>query len=129
MLYPIIRVRDNCGIKREHIVGSNSHDVLYIDNESGSIHYMNSQCMAGTKFPEEGYIFTGQDKGEFSITGQLEVEMVTFDELIDMAEEHLEEATKAKIRFYKAMRSHLEEEMQECRKETGILHDTGGLLP
>lgn len=129
MLYPIIRVRDNCGRKHEHIVGENSHDVLYIDNESGGIHYLNCQCMAGTRFPEEGYSFVGQDNGEFSISGQLEIEMVTLDELIEMATEHLEEATKAKIAFYRSMRSHWEEEMNECRKETGILHDTGGQLP
>ena len=129
MLYPIITVKDNCSkSKREHIVGSNSHDVLYID-KSGGIHYLNCQGMVGTKFPDEGYCFVGEDKGEWSITSRPEIKMVTLDELIDMASEHLEESTKAKIKAYKALRKHWDAEMQNCREETGIGYDTGGLLP
>ena len=54
MLFPIIRVRDNAAGGTEHIIGENSHDVLYI-SKSGGIQYVNIQCMEGTKYPEEGY--------------------------------------------------------------------------
>jgi hypothetical protein len=129
MLYPVITVKDNCSkSKREHIVGTNSHDTLFI-SKGGGIHYLNSQAMVGTQYPEEGYSFVGEDKGEWSITCRPEIKMVTLDELIDMASEHLEESTKTKIKIYKALRKHWDDEMQKCREETGIGYDTGGLLP
>ena len=40
MRIPIIRVKDG---DYEHIVGTNSHDVLYIDERSGGIQYLNMQ--------------------------------------------------------------------------------------
>lgn len=46
MRIPIIKVRDG---DYEHVVGTNSHDVLYVDNESGGIQYLNVQGYEGTK--------------------------------------------------------------------------------
>ena len=129
MRYPIIKVRDNCGRRMEHIVGENSHDLLYVDSKTGSIHYLNSQCMAGTKYPEEGYSFIGEDKGEWSLTCEPEIEMVSLEKLIDMASEHLEEGMKAKIESYRALKKHWNEEMEKARNETGIGWDTGGFMP
>ena len=127
MLYPIIRVKDNCGMHHEHIVGSNSHDVLYVD-KSGGIHYLNSQNMAGTKYAGEGYSFMGVES-RFSISGRPEIEFVTFDQLIDMATESLNEGMKAKIESYKVLRAYWDAEYEKCKQETGIKGDTGGMLP
>ena len=129
MRYPIIRVKDNCFKDGEHIVGENIHDLLYVDSKTGAIHYLNIQGMVGTKYPDEGYSFVGADKGEWSITCEPEIEMVSLEELIDMAAEHLEEGTKAKIRFYKALKQHWDKELEKTMKETGIGGDTGGFLP
>lgn len=44
MLVPIIKVRSRAygsGSSNEHIVGSDSHDMLFIDDETGGIHYLN----------------------------------------------------------------------------------------
>lgn len=128
MLYPVIKVRDNCGHKMEHIVGSNSHDVLYID-DGGGIHYLNCQCMAGTKYADEGYSFVGVDKGEWSMSCRPEIEFITLEELIDMATDSLNEGMKAKIASYKALRKYWDEEYEKCRTETGIMGDTSGNMP
>lgn len=40
MLFPIIKVKDGEHI---HIVGTNSHDELYVDEITGGIHYLNLQ--------------------------------------------------------------------------------------
>lgn len=39
MRIPLIKVRDEDG--REHVVGENPHDVIYVD-ENGAIQYANS---------------------------------------------------------------------------------------
>lgn len=121
MLYPIIRVRDK-QTGKEHIVGENIHDALSI-TENGQLQYINYQCLDGTG-DDGAYQFVDGTEGNYR-----EIEFVTLDQLIDMAAEHLEEATKAKIESYKAMRERMDEEMQKARKETGIKFDTGGLLP
>lgn len=48
MFFPIIKVKDK-RLGYDHIVGTNSHDLLYVDEETGGIQYLNLQCMAGTK--------------------------------------------------------------------------------
>jgi len=47
MIFPVIKVRDKL-TGREHIVGTDSHDTLYIDKETGGIHYYNLQNGEGT---------------------------------------------------------------------------------
>ena len=46
MMIPIIEVQDG---DYKHIVGTNSHDILYIDEDSGGIQYLNMQCCEGTE--------------------------------------------------------------------------------
>lgn len=128
MLFPIIRVKDCYGLKREHIVGENIHDTLYIDIDGG-IHYINTHCMAGTKYPEEGYRFVGIDKGEYSIVMAPEIEMLTLDELIDFAADHLKDGTRKKIQLYKELRKQWNEELEKARKTTGVGFETGGFIP
>ena len=122
MLYPVIRVKDQL-TGYTHIVGENIHDQLYVD-EDLHLQYLNTHCMAGTDGCD--YTFVGKEEAEepFPV-----VEFVTIDQLIDMAAEHLETATKAKIMAYKSLRERMDEEMQKARKETEIKFDTGGMLP
>ncbi len=50
MRIPIIKVKDG---ECEHIVGTNNHDVLYVDKESGGIQFLNIQCCEGTNAPDD----------------------------------------------------------------------------
>lgn len=83
MLFPIIRVIDNDSQSKEpHIVGTNSHDVLEIDDEAGGIHYLNLQCSEGTKKHDgkSTFSFSGVDDDYFGPR----VEMVSFDRLCEI---------------------------------------------
>ena len=76
MVFPVIKVKREDG---EHIVGTNSHDCLYIENNA--IHYLNTQCMAGTSYPEEsGMYFVAKEEG-WNISGRPEVEFLTLEEI------------------------------------------------
>lgn len=91
MLFPIIRVRDN-DTKHERILGTNSHDTLYIDEVTGGIQYLNQQCCEGTER------FEGEGRSTFDFLGvrrdedypYAEIEFVTFDELLEIYKEQIE---------------------------------------
>ena len=130
MLFPIIKVKENGS---EHIVGTNSHDCLYIQNNA--IHYLNTQGMVGTEFPDEsGMYFAGMDKGEYSISGYPEIEFLTLEEVIELATKNLVEQTEDTVRLNRLLAEHLkkkkecEKELKESAKETGITFDTSGAL-
>ena len=54
-------IKDNAtGAVREY--GTSPHDSLELQTD-GSLHYINIQCMAGTRYPEEGYSFCKEDGG------------------------------------------------------------------
>lgn len=129
MLFPIIKVKSK-GSDRSHIVGTNSHDVLYVE-EDGSLHYLNVQCMVGTKDGE--FAFDAEvppdDMIDYTFTGRPEIEFVDFDALLSMMTDHLNEAMKAKIESYRVLRKHWDEELEKAKSETGIKGDTSGLLP
>lgn len=79
MLFPIIKVKDN-DYKNVHIVGSDEHDSLYIDEETGGIQYLNLQCVCGTKKFENKSVFEfigTQNKYD----KDLQIEFITFEEL------------------------------------------------
>ena len=82
MLFPVIKVKDNYN-GAEHIVGINSHDSLYIDHETGGIHYLNLQCCSGTRKFEgkSDYEFVGK---EFEYSGEPVIEFLTFNELAEL---------------------------------------------
>ena len=71
MMFPVIRVKDK-QTGHEHIVGTNSHDMLLIQ---GGIHYFNLQNSEGTGAGGD-YQFVGTED-EMG----LNVEFVTFEEL------------------------------------------------
>lgn len=129
MLFPIIKIKKNSGDgEHVHIVGTNSHDCLFVENNA--IHYLNMQGMVGTRYPDEsGMHFAGRESDEYNVTPYPEIEMVTIEELIEIARQNMIEQTEASLRFHEAVRGYLkaEEECEEKRKNDDI-RDTSGRL-
>lgn len=130
MLFPIIKVREG---DRVHIVGTNSHDCLYIDNNA--IHFLNAQGMVGTQYPDEsGMYFEGKSDDEYSFSGMPEVKFVTLEELFKIATENMKKQTEEKLvadkMFSEFMknREECERKINESQKENGILWDSSGRL-
>lgn len=129
MLFPIIRIKREDG---EHIVGTNSHDCLYIENNA--IHYLNTQCMVGTQYPDESGMYFKAEDSEFSISGSPEIEFMSLEEIIKLATKNMKAQTEETIRVRKAIKKHMEEKekcrkkLEKCGKETWIFRDTGGNL-
>lgn len=129
MLFPIIKIKDG---DREHIVGTNSHDVLYIDNNS--IHYLNAQCMMGTRYPDEsGMCFVGVDE-EYSISCRPEIEFLELEDIIELARKNIKEQTESTIKMYDSVKKYLDEKakcqqkLDDCKQRTGIASDSSGKL-
>lgn len=84
MRVPVIRIRDkDTGSLR--MVGTDRHDFLEIDPETGGIHYVNLQCLESTrKYDGESTIeFVGveiSDEGVF-------IDFVSFEEFINLCRE------------------------------------------
>lgn len=121
MRIPIIKVRYG---DYTHIVGTNSHDKLIIDNNA--IHYLDLQGMVGTRFGEMR--FEGVEPDEWSMTGEVEVEMVSIEELIEIAIKQCDEYAEQKQRFHELfeMLKNKREETIEKTKEFGW--DSSGVL-
>lgn len=124
MLIPTIKVKDG---DYEHIVGTNSHDVLYVDKDSGGIQYLNVQCQEGTKKydGEQTMQFIG-GPGYFE---DVQIQFVTVEELIEIAIKGMVDGTEAKLRLHQMMNEYLKAkgECQEKLKDDEIT-DTGGIL-
>lgn len=128
MLFPIIRIRDNCRKDAgDRIVGTNIHDHLYIENNA--IHYLNIQCRAGTEDGEEGFSFVTHDDTPIECTFAYapEVEWATLDDIIDMEMERIEETTKNKIKLYREVKAEWEEKEEKARQETRIYISPGAI--
>ena len=121
MKFPIIRIKNNFGDSEERMVGTDVHDYLYIGENA--IHYLNTQCMVGTEFEDEGYSFVTHD--DTPIAPQ--VEWATLDEIIDMEMDRIEEVTKNKIELYRALKKKWDEEGKKVEQDTGIW-TTGGAI-
>ena len=80
MMFPVIRVYDKDN-GDTHIVGTDSHDSLHIDDD-GQLSYYNMQNGCGTG---ETYSFVAAEN-EWDICPS--VEFVTFDQLLDIIREH-----------------------------------------
>ena len=89
MLIPIIKVHDT-QTGRTHIVGTNSHDTLYIDDK-GTIQYYNLQNGEGTK---GDYQFVGEPSGEYG-PGLFDIEFVSVEDLLEIAKK--DDRKKAEI--------------------------------
>lgn len=104
MLFPLIVVKD-VETGEEHIVGTNSHDVLFLEN--GKIQYYNLQDGGATPcdFKFKGVKNPDDDNFDF------EVKMVTFEELQEIYKKHeererqyqkeLDKINRLKLRLYK----------------------------
>jgi len=129
MLVPVIKIKQKCGDKEyTHIVGTNSHDELIIENNA--IHYLNLQGVVGTQYPEEsGMYFEGIEPEKGSLSPYVTVEMVTVEEFIKIAEENMKEQTEASIKMHKAFRHYLSER-GKCQEklDRDTIIDTSGRL-
>ena len=127
MLFPIIKIRDKA-TGNTRIVGTNIHDVLYI--EDGAIHYLNTQCMCGTRFDDAAYEFVGieYEDPDLSITGCPEVKLLPMDDVMDLAIAHLVETSNARIRAYHEIAIEQHQKMLEAKKEAGIKRESSGEL-
>lgn len=134
MVFPIIKINEeSCGVIMKHIVGTNSHDCLYIENNA--IHYLNTRSMVGTEYPEEsGMYFAGKENNEYSFSGKPEIEFMSLEEIIELATKNMKEQTESTIRFYEVMKKYNDEKekckkrLDDCRERTGIISDSSGNL-
>ena len=130
MLIPIIKVKDKHS-GYEHIIGTNSHDLLYVDKETGGLQYLNLQCMAGTKVYNQGekpdYKFIGNQPDEY--VPDVTVEYVTVEELINIAIKNMHEQTEAKIELDKMLLMYIEEAEKCQEKLENAIPDTSGIRP
>lgn len=130
MLIPIIKINDGGHI---HVVGTNSHDMLYVDKKTGGIQYLNLQCYEGTKKYGEN------DNEEISmsfVTKELEeweanprIEMITIEELVEIATKNMADQTEASLRLHESFKKYLEEkELCEEKRKDDDVSDTSGML-
>lgn len=131
MLIPIIKIKDNGYEDRKpRIVGTNSHDLLVIDEGSGGIQYHNLQCCEGTKkYPDcdetEGYSFVGvEPEDPLDCPYGVEIEMVTFEQLAEIVIKETEEGCKAQ-RAIRELCKKIEAKRQEEIKKNGLDVDDG----
>ena len=132
MLFPIIRVIDNDSRSKEpHIVGTNSHDLLEIDDKTGGIHYLNLQCSEGT------HIYDG--KSTFSFSGVEDgywgprIEMVSFERLCEIYLEQTKQNAESEAKLREVMKKVFAEHDQIIHDngldvDDGIRHTGGALL-
>ena len=80
VLIPIIKVKDKYD-ETEHIVGTDTHDELIIENNA--IHYRNVQCMEGTQY-NGAYQFVGVEGNEYD--PDVTVQFVTLEEFVTLYE-------------------------------------------
>ena len=90
MMIPIIKVTDN-DTNTTHIVGTDSHDCLIIENNA--LHYYNLQCGCGG----ETFKFVGRQDELYGAT----VEMVTFEEFVKLYNQETKEKEERENRFKK----------------------------
>ena len=128
MLFPIIRLKDG---DYTHIVGSNSHDTLFIDENTGGIQYLNLQGMEGTrKFNGKSTMeFVPKKMEEWEVYPQ--IEFVTLEELIRIATENMVQQTDAQIAFHKMIEETMGEYLKvklECQEKLkdDNMSDSGG---
>lgn len=105
MLFPVIKVKDGDHI---HTVGTNSHDVLYVDEHTGGIQYLNLQCCEGTKkySGKVSMSFVPKKPEEWEVHPQ--IEMVTIEELIELATQNMINQTEATLKLHASFKKYLD---------------------
>lgn len=126
MRFAIIKVRDNAG-GREHILGTNSHDMLEIDEETGGLQYQNMQCCEGTtKFDGVStYNFVGKID-EFTPWGR--IEFVDFDELLEIYKQNVVVSCENERKMRDMMKKFIEKQRNlfDLDEDEGEINHTGG---
>lgn len=115
---PVIKVRDNGSNGAVHMVGTDSHDVLEVD-ESGGIHYYNLQNGEGTG-QNSDYSFVTHDNGWTDTY----IEFVPIQEFIRLCCQHLDDAAEREKKFREVVGSSLQKFVEEMDKnaESGFKH-------
>jgi len=126
MMFPIIKIRDN-ETGHVHVVGTNTHDTLYIDDKTGGIHYLNLQCCEGTRRfdGESTYDFVGKaDEWD----PYIQIEFVTFDELIELYKQNIAMSCEQERKLRDMIKTFIEEERAKHRldEDEGEINHTGG---
>jgi len=127
MLFPIIKIKDK-HTGYEHIVGTNSHDVLYIDEETGGIHYLDLQCMSSTQK------YNGEAPCEFVGTEPVDympyitIEYVTIEQLIEIAIKNMKDQTESKLKLDEMIKKFLDEKKFCDEKLKDAIPETSGML-
>jgi len=126
MMFPIIKVKDkHTGYVQ--IVGSNSHDRLYVDEETGGIQYLDLQCMSGTKkySNEASCEFIGSEPNEYET--EPTIEFVTIEQLIEIAIENMKKQTETKLELDKIIKKFISEQENCKEKLKDAIFDTSGM--
>ncbi len=126
MLFPVIKIKDG---NHAHVVGTNSHDVLYVDEETGGIQYLNLQCCEGTKKyeGEASMSFIAEEPEDGEIYPR--IEMVTIEELIEIAEKTMVQQTEASLRLHASFEKYLKaKELCKEKSKGDTISDTSGML-
>lgn len=97
---PLIYVKDNLRKDAEpRLLGTDSHDWLYIDEKTNGIQYLNLQCCEGTRYGS--YKFVGEEPdGEF--TTEFYIKWATVDEVIELQKQFDEKHEKLMEQLRKA---------------------------
>lgn len=120
MKIPIIRLSGG------HIVGTNSHDRLYI--KDNAIHYLTTQSLAATENREDGIEFEGVlDWVSEDITGVPSVEFIDVEELVEVAISHCKDSTESQLRLRKALKRY-KSIKKRCKRKLSKFWNTGGEL-
>ena len=120
MTFPIIKIKHK-HFGGSHIVGTNSHDELYVGDD-GQLHYRDMQCGDESgRSKEYGYIFDGIDDG-YNIYPA--VEFVTIDGLIDIITEQAKLSAEHEHKLRDMMKDIWREFDDECENSVndGYVH-------
>jgi hypothetical protein len=123
MLFPVIRVRDKGSKDKGVLVGSNTHHQLVLD-DNGNIKFTNLQCMEGTG-RDGGYEFVTK-KSDY----EHEIEMVTFDELLEIYKEQIKLSSEKERRIRNFIKEFTNREREEngLNEDDGIRHTAGNIF-
>lgn len=127
MLFPVIKIKDK-DFDHIHIVGTNSHDQLYIDEETGGIQYLDLQCMGSTKKRNNDQYckFVGSESKEHG--EKLLIDFVTIEELIEIAIKNMKEQTDNKLELDNMILKYFEEKEKCQERLNDSTPDTSGML-
>ena len=124
MLFPIIKIKQG---NRTHIIGNNSHDCLFI--EGNAIHYLNTQGMISTQYTDESNMYFSGQESDYNMSPYPEVEMVTLEDLIEIATQNMVEQTEASLRLHESFRKYLKAKKEcEDKRNGDDIRDSSGLL-